>query len=135
MTDCLERSPYETPLPNKQNQGRRKGVRGQHPCAPPNNIGRKRQNNNQYKRNAILASLGECSPYGESGIHTLPGFRLSSPHQGNLRLSGPPSGRGAGGRARTRDRRVPADLKADSLATVPPTPPKSLLACALTIVR
>ncbi|GFO34464.1 hypothetical protein PoB_006096900 [Plakobranchus ocellatus] len=45
------------------------------------------------------------------------------PQQGDLRLSGPPSGQGAGGGARTRDRRVPADLRADSLATVPPTPP------------
>ncbi|GFO50557.1 hypothetical protein PoB_007706200 [Plakobranchus ocellatus] len=41
----------------------------------------------------------------------------------DLRLSGPPSGRGAGGGTRTRDRRVNADLKADSLTTVPPTPP------------
>ncbi|GFN95812.1 hypothetical protein PoB_002231800 [Plakobranchus ocellatus] len=47
----------------------------------------------------------------------------SSPQQGDLRLSGPPSGQDAGGGARTRDRRVPADLRADSLATVPPTPP------------
>ncbi|GFN84342.1 cytochrome p450 [Plakobranchus ocellatus] len=38
-----------------------------------------------------------------------------------LRLSGPPSGQGAGGGARTRDRRVHADLRADSLVTVPPT--------------
>ncbi|GFO07677.1 hypothetical protein PoB_003418200 [Plakobranchus ocellatus] len=34
----------------------------------------------------------------------------------------PPSGQGAGGEARTRDRWVPADLRADSLTTVPPTP-------------
>ncbi|GFN96428.1 hypothetical protein PoB_002293400 [Plakobranchus ocellatus] len=47
----------------------------------------------------------------------------ASPQQGDLRLSGPPSGQGAGGGARTRDRRVPADLRADSLATVLPTPP------------
>ncbi|GFN85039.1 hypothetical protein PoB_001154500 [Plakobranchus ocellatus] len=44
-----------------------------------------------------------------------------SPQQGNLKLSGPPSGKGAGGGARTRDRWIPADLRADSL-TVPPTP-------------
>ncbi|GFO25098.1 hypothetical protein PoB_005160300 [Plakobranchus ocellatus] len=43
-------------------------------------------------------------------------------NEGDLRLSGPPSGQGAGSGARTRDRRVPADLRADSLATVPPTP-------------
>ncbi|GFO05315.1 hypothetical protein PoB_003182000 [Plakobranchus ocellatus] len=48
---------------------------------------------------------------------------IASPQQGDLRLSGPPSGQGAGSRARTRDRRVPADLRADSQATVLPTPP------------
>ncbi|GFO38395.1 hypothetical protein PoB_006490000 [Plakobranchus ocellatus] len=47
----------------------------------------------------------------------------ASPQQGDLRLSGLPSGQDAGGGARTRDKRVPADLRADSLATVPPTPP------------
>ncbi|GFN97080.1 hypothetical protein PoB_002358600 [Plakobranchus ocellatus] len=44
------------------------------------------------------------------------------PQQSDLRLLGPPSGQGAGGWARTRDRRVPADFRADSLATVLPTP-------------
>ncbi|GFN74965.1 hypothetical protein PoB_000147100 [Plakobranchus ocellatus] len=43
---------------------------------------------------------------------------IASPQQGDLRLSGPPSGQGAGSGARTRDRRVPADLRADSQATV-----------------
>ncbi|GFO21368.1 hypothetical protein PoB_004787300 [Plakobranchus ocellatus] len=43
------------------------------------------------------------------------------------RLSGPPSGQGAGGGARTRDRKVPADLRADSLATVPPTHHKKVI--------
>ncbi|GFN96435.1 hypothetical protein PoB_002294100 [Plakobranchus ocellatus] len=47
-----------------------------------------------------------------------------SPQQGDLRLSGPPSGQGTGSGARTRDRRVPADLRADSQATVLPMPPK-----------
>ncbi|GFN93702.1 hypothetical protein PoB_002020800 [Plakobranchus ocellatus] len=32
------------------------------------------------------------------------------------------SPQGAGGGTRARDRRVPGDLRADSLATVPPTP-------------
>ncbi|GFN92738.1 endonuclease-reverse transcriptase [Plakobranchus ocellatus] len=45
-----------------------------------------------------------------------------SPQQGVLRLSDPPSGQDASGGARTRDRRVPANLRADSPATVPPTP-------------
>ncbi|GFN76363.1 hypothetical protein PoB_000286900 [Plakobranchus ocellatus] len=48
---------------------------------------------------------------------------IASPQQGDLRLSGPPSGQGAGSGARTRDRRVPADLRADSQATELPTPP------------
>ncbi|GFO48347.1 hypothetical protein PoB_007485200 [Plakobranchus ocellatus] len=48
--------------------------------------------------------------------------RWDHPQQGDLRLSGPPSGQGAGGRARTRDRWIPADLRADSLPTAPPTP-------------
>ncbi|GFO07155.1 hypothetical protein PoB_003366000 [Plakobranchus ocellatus] len=51
----------------------------------------------------------------------------ASPKQDDLRLSGPPSGQGAGGGTRTRDRGVPADLRADSLATVPPTPPQNAL--------
>ncbi|GFO49216.1 hypothetical protein PoB_007572100 [Plakobranchus ocellatus] len=46
----------------------------------------------------------------------------ASPQRGDLRLSGPPSGQGAGSGARTRDRMVPADLRADSQATVLPTP-------------
>ncbi|GFO06094.1 hypothetical protein PoB_003259900 [Plakobranchus ocellatus] len=49
-------------------------------------------------------------------------FYIASPQQGDVRLSGPPSGQGAGGGARTYDRRVPADLREDSLAPVPPTP-------------
>ncbi|GFO32494.1 hypothetical protein PoB_005899900 [Plakobranchus ocellatus] len=47
---------------------------------------------------------------------------VASPQEGDLRLLGPPSGQGAGNRTRTRDRRVPADLGADSLATVSLTP-------------
>ncbi|GFO10347.1 hypothetical protein PoB_003685200 [Plakobranchus ocellatus] len=46
---------------------------------------------------------------------------MASPKQGDLRLSGLPSGQSASGGARTRDRRVRADLKADPLATVPST--------------
>ncbi|GFN75184.1 hypothetical protein PoB_000169000 [Plakobranchus ocellatus] len=46
----------------------------------------------------------------------------NSPHQGGLRLLGPPSGRGADGGARNRDKRVPADLWTDSQATVPLMP-------------
>ncbi|GFO06607.1 hypothetical protein PoB_003311200 [Plakobranchus ocellatus] len=47
----------------------------------------------------------------------------ASPQQGDLRLSGPSSGQGTCGGAQTRDRRINADLRTDSLSTVPLTPP------------
>ncbi|GFO20414.1 hypothetical protein PoB_004691900 [Plakobranchus ocellatus] len=50
------------------------------------------------------------------------GFCISCPQQGDLRLSGPPSGQNASGGARTHDRMVPAGFRAGSLVTVPPTP-------------
>ncbi|GFO18113.1 hypothetical protein PoB_004461800 [Plakobranchus ocellatus] len=46
----------------------------------------------------------------------------SFPQQDDLELLGPQSGRGADGVARTCDRSVPADVRADSQATMPPTP-------------
>ncbi|GFN96660.1 hypothetical protein PoB_002316600 [Plakobranchus ocellatus] len=52
------------------------------------------------------------------GLHSDWLLYMASQQQGDLRLSG----QGAGGGARTRNRRIPADLRADSLATVPPTP-------------
>ncbi|GFO44991.1 hypothetical protein PoB_007149600 [Plakobranchus ocellatus] len=55
----------------------------------------------------------------------------ASPQQGDLRLSGLPSGQDASGGARTRDRRVPADRRAYSLATVPPAPRKTKAALNL----
>ncbi|GFO29985.1 hypothetical protein PoB_005649000 [Plakobranchus ocellatus] len=61
-----------------------------------------------------------CSSELKSSLKiTAPGIR---PQQGDLRLSGPTSGQGAGGGARTCDRRVPADFRVDSLATVPLKP-------------
>ncbi|GFN92100.1 hypothetical protein PoB_001860600 [Plakobranchus ocellatus] len=45
----------------------------------------------------------------------------TSLQQGDLRLSGSPSGQCPGGRAQTCHR-VPADLRMDLLASVPPTP-------------
>ncbi|GFO48045.1 hypothetical protein PoB_007455000 [Plakobranchus ocellatus] len=52
------------------------------------------------------------------------GLRTCHSSTCDLRLLDPPSGQGTGSGARTRDRRVPADLRADSLTTVPPTPHK-----------
>ncbi|GFO11486.1 hypothetical protein PoB_003799100 [Plakobranchus ocellatus] len=46
----------------------------------------------------------------------------ASQQQGDIRLSGLPSGQGAGGRARTRARRVSTNLKVDSQATMSPAP-------------
>ncbi|GFN95229.1 hypothetical protein PoB_002173500 [Plakobranchus ocellatus] len=56
---------------------------------------------------------GKVSFLEREGPHILerPVKLRASPQQGDLRLSGPPSGQGAGGGARTRDRRVPADLR------------------------
>ncbi|GFO20636.1 hypothetical protein PoB_004714100 [Plakobranchus ocellatus] len=48
-----------------------------------------------------------------------------SPHQGDLRLSGPPSGLRACDDTRTSDRRVLSELRAVPLPTVPPKPSKS----------
>ncbi|GFO28674.1 hypothetical protein PoB_005517900 [Plakobranchus ocellatus] len=48
-------------------------------------------------------------------------LNIASSQKGDIRLSDSPSGQSNGGEARTRDKRVPADLRADSLATVPPT--------------
>ncbi|GFO07962.1 hypothetical protein PoB_003446700 [Plakobranchus ocellatus] len=62
---------------------------------------------------------GHCQQLKADDSHQ----QKACPQQGDLRLLGPPSGRGAHGRARTCDRRIPADLRADSQATVPPTPP------------
>ncbi|GFN85878.1 hypothetical protein PoB_001238400 [Plakobranchus ocellatus] len=47
---------------------------------------------------------------------------IASLQKGDLRLLGPQSRQDADSGARTRDRKVPADLRADSQATVPPTP-------------
>ncbi|GFO09949.1 hypothetical protein PoB_003645400 [Plakobranchus ocellatus] len=44
---------------------------------------------------------------------------IPSLQDGDLRLLGPPFGRGADGGAHTRDRRVPADLRAKLLAAMP----------------
>ncbi|GFO10026.1 hypothetical protein PoB_003653100 [Plakobranchus ocellatus] len=60
----------------------------------------------------------DCRGDDDDNNHSF--FYKASPHQGDLRLSDPPSGLGAGDGTRNRDRRVPADLKADSIATVPP---------------
>ncbi|GFO37731.1 hypothetical protein PoB_006423600 [Plakobranchus ocellatus] len=51
----------------------------------------------------------------------------ASPQQGDPRLSGPPSVQATGDTARTRDRKVPADHRADSLSTMPPPPPIGLV--------
>ncbi|GFO27592.1 hypothetical protein PoB_005409700 [Plakobranchus ocellatus] len=43
-------------------------------------------------------------------------------HQDDLRVLSPPSDQGIDAGAPTRDSRIPAELMADSLLTVPPTP-------------
>ncbi|GFO31958.1 hypothetical protein PoB_005846300 [Plakobranchus ocellatus] len=56
----------------------------------------------------------------------------SSGTEGNLRLLGHPPGQGAG--TRTPDRRVPADLRADSLTTEPPTPQHESAVCTRNVL-
>ncbi|GFN88977.1 hypothetical protein PoB_001548300 [Plakobranchus ocellatus] len=46
---------------------------------------------------------------------------------GDLKPSGPPHSQDADSGARTRGKRVPANLKADSLSTEPPTPGTTLV--------
>ncbi|GFN76465.1 kinesin-like protein [Plakobranchus ocellatus] len=48
---------------------------------------------------------------------------IACPQHGDLRLSGPPSGQRASGGAQAHNRRIPADLRADSLSTLPPISP------------
>ncbi|GFO15801.1 hypothetical protein PoB_004230600 [Plakobranchus ocellatus] len=73
----------------------------------------KMSNKMKFKKNGLRRTLSEF-------------LHIISPRQDDLRLSGLSSGEGVNGRARARDRRVPADLRADSLATVPPTPNKDM---------
>ncbi|GFO37073.1 hypothetical protein PoB_006357800 [Plakobranchus ocellatus] len=46
----------------------------------------------------------------------------TSPQQGDLSFSDPPSGHGTSGGARTPNKRDPADLRDRLLSTVPPRP-------------
>ncbi|GFO22176.1 hypothetical protein PoB_004868100 [Plakobranchus ocellatus] len=71
----------------------------------------------------IPADLATSQGFNDFSTMGWVGFLYkTSPQKGDLRLLGPPSGRGADGGARTRDRRVPADLRADSQVTVAPMP-------------
>ncbi|GFN83244.1 hypothetical protein PoB_000975000 [Plakobranchus ocellatus] len=73
----------------------------------------------------ISANSHSATPFLGSVVNTIASpHGSSSPQEGDLRLLGPPSGQGANGGDRSRNRRVPAHLRADSLATVPPTLPK-----------
>ncbi|GFO18574.1 hypothetical protein PoB_004507900 [Plakobranchus ocellatus] len=76
---------------------------------------------------AFVISLYKQRSAGTARFKVLRFFLcIANPQQGDPRLSGPPSGQGTGGGARTRDRRIPAGLRADSLATVSPKSPQEL---------
>ncbi|GFN80826.1 hypothetical protein PoB_000733200 [Plakobranchus ocellatus] len=69
---------------------------------------------------ATIATNGQMISVASLGFSV--NEKTARPQQDDLRLSGPPSGRGAGGWARsTHDRRIHAVLRADSQATVPST--------------
>ncbi|GFO03392.1 hypothetical protein PoB_002989700 [Plakobranchus ocellatus] len=65
-----------------------------------------------------MCTMEHVLPYSRVGC-----MYIACPQHGDLRLSDPPLGQDISGGARTRNRRVPAELRADSLSTVPPTPP------------
>ncbi|GFO21511.1 hypothetical protein PoB_004801600 [Plakobranchus ocellatus] len=52
-------------------------------------------------------------------VHRSSQWLNAGPQQDDLRLSGPLTGQGASGEAQASDRRVPVDIRVDSLATVP----------------
>ncbi|GFO35072.1 hypothetical protein PoB_006157700 [Plakobranchus ocellatus] len=87
------------------------GVQGKHPARDPGD-----------RFTLDIEREGE-SDSCESSISATSLKLEASPQQGDLRLSSSPSGQGAGGGSRTRDREIPADLRADSLSTMPLTPP------------
>ncbi|GFO16175.1 hypothetical protein PoB_004268000 [Plakobranchus ocellatus] len=65
---------------------------------------------------------GACT-HGSLPVHdsSVGRSRAASPHQRDLRRSGPPSGVGDDGKARIREKMFLADLRADSLYIVLPT--------------
>ncbi|GFN75749.1 hypothetical protein PoB_000225500 [Plakobranchus ocellatus] len=73
------------------------------------------------EKKKILENLGERNI---SLVRVFLCVCAPDPQQGNLGLSGFQSRQGANGGARTRNQRVPADLRANSLATVQPIPLK-----------
>ncbi|GFO21671.1 macrophage mannose receptor 1 [Plakobranchus ocellatus] len=77
--------------------------------------------NQELQKGGVSWRMWDPPLMGGTGL-TSP-WRGASPQQSDLRLQGHPSGQGAGGGAQTRDRRDPADRKAELLSTVPLTPP------------
>ncbi|GFO49855.1 hypothetical protein PoB_007636000 [Plakobranchus ocellatus] len=49
-------------------------------------------------------------------------LRVGSKQEADVQTTGPPSDQDAVSAARNRDKRAPADLRTDSLGTMPPTP-------------
>ncbi|GFO10653.1 Cd109 antigen-like [Plakobranchus ocellatus] len=77
---------------------------------------------------AITAKLSGATTIlnlGKSHSPSSSYIQLALKTTSRIKLSGPLLGQGICGGARTRDRRFPADLRADSLSTVPPTPPSN----------
>ncbi|GFO11126.1 hypothetical protein PoB_003763100 [Plakobranchus ocellatus] len=75
------------------------------------------------KKKSLILQAVDVLTMTQDNITTPQLHKQPSPQQGDLRLRDLPSGRNASGGVRTRDRRIPADLRTDSLATMPPTLP------------
>ncbi|GFO18117.1 hypothetical protein PoB_004462200 [Plakobranchus ocellatus] len=67
------------------------------------------------------SSVGPTNLHRKISMGPTPNTEVASHKKVIPGFSSPPSDQGAGGGARARDRRIPADLRADSLTTVPPT--------------
>ncbi|GFO23300.1 hypothetical protein PoB_004980500 [Plakobranchus ocellatus] len=106
------------------------------PCGSSGRLGRSTMTRKQAKNHRPILAAQPVRLQKRTGPRSMFNSALSLvfvisatnafSQQGDLRLLGPPSGRSAGGGARTRDRIVPAGLRTDSQATVPPTPPKAV---------
>ncbi|GFN86656.1 hypothetical protein PoB_001316200 [Plakobranchus ocellatus] len=70
----------------------------------------------------LVCSTGNIIARVQVDTGTVAFDKSACPQHGDLRLKGPPSGQGASGGARTPNKRVSTDLRADSLSTVVPTP-------------
>ncbi|GFO18150.1 hypothetical protein PoB_004465500 [Plakobranchus ocellatus] len=80
-------------------------------------------NKHENTKHESLAALSVCQCHKGHQQQQASGiWKRASLQQGDIGLSGTQSGQVVYGGARTREKMVPSDLRADSLSTVPRTP-------------